>query len=49
MGTGEAQMTIKEGIRDKFEDSKGTLIWGKTSTGDYVAVLVDANGKLETT
>lgn len=35
-------------IRDKFEDTKGILIWGKTATGDYVAILVDSDGKLVT-
>lgn len=34
--------------KDKFEDTKGILIWGKTATGNYVAVLVDSDGKLVT-
>lgn len=33
-------------IKEKFEDTKGILIWGKTATGEYVAVMVDSNGKL---
>jgi len=42
------EFTLEE-IRDKFEATKGVLIWGKTAAGVKVEVLVDDDGKLETT
>lgn len=44
----EYEEKLLEDIKDKYEATKGILIWGKTSGGDYVAVMVDADGKLET-
>ena len=44
----EKEESILEEIRDRFESTKGVLIWGKTSAGTYVAVLVDSDGKLVT-
>lgn len=45
----EKEETVLEQIRDKYEATKGILIWGKTATDEYIAVLVDSDGKLETT
>ena len=42
----EKEETILEEIKDKFRPTEGILVWGKTSAGQYVAVLVDSDGKL---
>jgi len=45
----EYEEKLLEDIKEKFEATKGILIWGKTADGKYVAVMVDADGKLVTT
>jgi len=45
----EYEEKLLEDLKEKFEATKGILIWGKTATGEYVAVMVDSDGKLVTT
>jgi len=44
----EYEEKLLEDLKEKFEATKGILIWGKTAAGEYVAVMVDSDGKLVT-